>query len=124
MTDLADWLLIQIAEDEAVARRTRAVHSAPGKPINWAVFCDEFSPDARGHQMRWHPDRVLAECEAKRFVIEMLRQYEDYEAHRSGELETVPDVGERANNPAGALRRMALPYADRPGYRDEWRPSQ
>ncbi len=43
------------------------------------------------------PDRVLTECEAKRRII--------------------TNWGF-----PGALRALALPYADHPDYREEWRP--
>ncbi len=70
------------------------------------------------HIVAWQPARVLAKLEADRFVIDTLRQHEP-----ADEWDTQPDIGQRANNCAGALRRLALPYANRPGYQEEWLPS-
>lgn len=57
------------------------------------------------HQARWTPARVLAECEAKRRIIGTLRD----------------EGGDRLF--ADIFRLLALPLADRPGYREEWKPS-
>lgn len=62
--------------------------------------------------------RVLADVDAKRRIIELHRE------------ETLPyDVSTRrcyeCNNeaiPCPTLRVLALPYADHPDYRKEWRP--
>lgn len=51
----------------------------------------------------WTPTRVLAECESKR---KLLAWYGDGE-----------DVGDGGQ----FLQLLALPYADRPGFREEWR---
>lgn len=53
------------------------------------------------HVETWNPDRVLAECEAKREILDVTR------GTYSSDL---------------VRRLLALPYADRPGYREEWRP--
>jgi hypothetical protein len=50
-------------------------------------------------------DIVLAECEAKRRIVECATNM-----HTSG-----PDWDE-------ACRFLALPYADHPDYREEWKP--
>lgn len=58
-----------------------------------------LASDLEAHLIHWMPPRVLAEVEAKRRILDA---YED----ETGYL----------------LRLLALPYADRPGYREEWRP--
>ncbi|MGC4769216.1 DUF6221 family protein [Micromonospora sp. DT44] len=55
--------------------------------------------------------RMLAEVDAKRRILEL------YDVSTSRELK--PDAWELMKH---AVRALALPYADRPGYRDEWRP--
>lgn len=138
MTDLATWLLEQIAEDKRVARRA--------SPSPWSsshgVYGDEEwidlqaadkatvietesgangpnAPTAR-HIARWQPGRVLAECDAKRRIIEGLAP--DLQA-ASGAVP--PDeLGARLTTELKAvaiLRLLALPYQDRPGFREEWR---
>ena len=60
---------------------------------------DSVSDYAGPHIARWDPARVLAECEAKRQLIE------------------------RVGNPDWAgFRILALPYADHPDYQQEWKP--
>jgi hypothetical protein len=90
MDDLVTWLLEQVAEDERE-------NNAPGRYY-----------DDPGY---WTAERVAAECESKRRLIDM------YQAI----LETGGFVGTLyANAAAPALQLLALPYADRPGYREEW----
>lgn len=61
----------------------------------------------------WHPDHVdyvLADIEAKRGIVEMLAPYDDMQVRR----QTRTIAGD-------TLRLLALPFADHPDYRDEWR---
>lgn len=79
-------------------------------------------PNAR-HIARWDPVRVLAECEAKRRVVELHKPYR--RIHGVGceaclqPRRLPPDA---PGWPCDTLRLLALPYADRPGYRAEWKP--
>lgn len=120
MSDLVDFLLAAIAEDERIATSTTpvperrlwvvgelggdaAVERAAGEGmVNDFVAREMWDKDAE-HVSRWDPARVLAECEAKRRILEL---------HRD-----LVDLDDRAT-----LRYLALPYADREGYREEWRP--
>ena len=85
--ELVRFLLARIAEDEAAAVRARGLPVPPGLP------------DA---------DRVLAECVAKRGVIQLQRT----------DLTDDPDDWEATE----VLSFLALPYAGHPDYRREWRP--
>jgi Family of unknown function (DUF6221) len=125
--DLADFLLARIAEDEAMARHAAlrdpawsiaepspalwgddprdSVVLAGGKPI---ASCN---PEYGGglvaeHIAHWDPERVIAECEAKRRVVEQFSL-------------TRTMTGTAAVTPL--LRLLGLPYADHPDYREEWR---
>lgn len=71
---------------------------------------DQTSPE---HIARWDPARVLAEVAAKRRIIEHVVRGRAYYWDTDNTL-----------FPPGLaiLGALALPYADRPGYRDEWRP--
>jgi len=53
------------------------------------------------------PTRVLAECETKRRIVELCAYWQRPVDGLDGE-----DI----------LRLLALPYADHPDYREEWRP--
>jgi hypothetical protein len=104
------------------------------------------------HVVRWAPARVLAECEAKRRIIEFHQSWPvlvetpptfdqgNAEGHdlALGELSSMTlRLSQRiawmteqeyrnrfgSEPPTGPmLRALALPYADHPDYRPEWRP--
>ena len=86
---LTEFLLARIAEDE---RRVGFVRG--------------FIPDEGDQGEYINPARVLAECEAKRRIVEHC------------------DFDHLARSPGDpyVLRLLALPYADHPDYREEWRP--
>jgi hypothetical protein len=132
MDDLVTWLREQIDEDEQVARR--ADHADP------APWCTEgHERDARvltytggvfhgssgdmrlavaEHIARHDPARVLREVKAKRRILDGIasRLDEDEDDHRWEGADAETD-----GMASTVLRLLALPYADRPGYRDEWR---
>lgn len=136
MDDLVTWLRAQLDEDERVARAI----AAPDWTEGAAWLRDMIDPlpsqlrahpgmmpmnvteeDVR-HIARWDPRRVLREIEAKRRIIyELGAQASRY---RDGDPTTIisPEGRALANQARRYLRLLALPYADRPGYRDEWRP--
>ncbi len=130
MTDLSEFLLARIAEDEAL--------------------CREEIADGYGgwqHESGWSSGRVLAECEVKRRIVESqsgsFTWREEFSAlspyvrrgwHGSAEAsfdgerwESMddPEFIERymePSPPSQVLRLLALPYADHLAYREEWRP--
>ena len=110
MNELADFLLARIDEEsslaEAAARDAEAL----------APITDDLRADPGDHRLQhmflWSPARVLAECEARRRIVQ------DYLAqlgsHRSGwDARTPRDL---------PLRALGLPYAAHPDYRQDWRP--
>lgn len=130
--DLAEWLLEQIAEDEEGARMPPPGPWSydVGEPRESTVFSDPtgisvalgWRRDTQ-HIARWNPARVLAECKAKRRIIE-LHQPVPYE---SDPFEDCPDAyacdecqQTAGTYPCPTLRVLALPYRDREGYRREW----
>jgi hypothetical protein len=100
------------------------------------------------HIARWSPLRVLAECEAKRrIVMTFERRHRDLAANEGAETELRAeiahsedgaswDIGSRRQairrerdylnvtlaNLQQVMRHLALPHADHPDYREEWRP--
>lgn len=120
MTEVVEFLLARIAEDEADAGK-----ATPGHWKLWAmqVLADtggnneysEATPVADTHSVdqgslrtfnanhiaRWNPARVLAECEAKRLRLAL---------HKGCDASCY------------VLRVEALPYADHAAWREEWRP--
>ena len=107
---LTEFLLARIAEDEAAARVAGAWLRAPdghNDDVLWSVADGQAEPFLAQYAVGRHfdhiahhdPARVLAECEAKRQLIE------------------------RVGNPNWAgFNILALPYADHPDYQQEWKP--
>ena len=123
---LTDFLLARIAEDEKVAR---AATQGKWKLWGMTVMADQdgtgnvdtavgvantYGHDERGAPRTWNathiarhdPARVLAECEAKRLLVARVTDV-------SWAGYAVRDF---------VLESLALPYADHPDFREEWRP--
>jgi hypothetical protein len=156
VTDLATWLLDRIAEDEAVARAARLSNGQwefvgehwpnPSLVREWGadvtpVGKSSLDWDRHAHIARHDPARVLAECAAKRRIVEL---------HKSWPVmvETPPELtgGDDIDNmtfrltkqiawltqeeyrkkfgseppTTPVLRLLALPYADHDGYDPSW----
>jgi hypothetical protein len=108
MTTLTEFLLARIEEDEAAAQ----VRTISRRMIN-GVMTDVPIMARRG-AWAWSPARVLAECEAKRQLIDEITG----DAHRiHGEW----GVGPMDYDPSG-LCIMAAVYADHPDFDEAWRP--
>jgi hypothetical protein len=93
---LTDFLLARIAEDEV------DLHLKAGRP-----------------------DRIDAECEAKRRIVTLMGYVrESWDNTRSGEGRVMwPDVTRREKSHAlMILETLAAIYGDHPDYREEWRP--
>lgn len=136
MADLAEFLLARIAEDKEVAGGSlpprKWAYKAYGNRLGGQVL--GISEDWRGtgfqqvseHIARHDPARVLAECEAKRRIVE---SHEDAGKSwsRSGGIEHACSMCGTADEypvewPCLTLRLLALPYADHPDYDQSWRP--
>lgn len=100
MSDLAEFLLARISEDEASVKR------GPGVVVGVPDDC-------------WGPDRVLAECEAKRAIIAGYRM-----ALRDSESRVAPLAGTAKRHLAAysrVMKSLARVYADHPDFRPEWK---
>jgi hypothetical protein len=126
MTTLTEFLLARIAEDETVANQARddgdgrwSTGSHPSDECriegdNMIVYDEGGHTEAQAsHIARHDPARVLAECEAKRRIVESHAYDEGFEG-------CVHDM--KDDWPCPTLCLLALPYADHADYRDEWRP--
>lgn len=118
---LTDFLLARIADEEALARGVPdGVPPSEGgtnrngwqlhTSIKATVFDREIGP--RG-SIEASPARVLAECEAKRRIVEEHGGGADPCDAHDASFETIP---------CDTLRALALPYADHSDFREEWRP--
>jgi hypothetical protein len=133
--DLTEFLLALIAEDEAAAVAASAdddnTAETLGEDGRWTAsyryvegrnmtIYDEggHSEEQAQHIARWDPARVLAECEAKRRIVEL---HSDH-LHRQGDCETCDGGGRYLVGDCPTIRALALPYADHPDYQEGWRP--
>lgn len=126
--DLVQFLRDRLDEDEQAARRVKSSwrqvgetgvivasdggHAEECANGNWTGIAE--------HIVRHDPARVLAEVDAKRALLDL---------HGPGEFEysdvdvcMVCDQQDPEPYPCRTVRLLALPYADHPDYRDEWRP--
>ncbi|HEY8985725.1 MAG TPA: DUF6221 family protein [Streptomyces sp.] len=137
MDDLVVWLRAQLDEDERIARAacwdeqsdvwTARPPQASYERYTVVDYCDDGvvavtpeNADAEGvgpHIAEHDPARVLREVDAKRELLKIHRPY-------------VPEADQACLGCAGGIMfsscpvicLLALPYADRPGFREEWRP--
>lgn len=159
MSDLTEFLLARIAEDESEARafeledhpegEREFAHQVPDLEWVWTGWETSIGKDMWRLAVR--SDRVLAECDAKRQVIEWHKAWPilveraptleegDGEGHYSrGDLASMTvRMSQRiawmtdqeyrvrfgSEPPTGpVLQLLALPYCGHPDYREEWRP--
>ena len=113
---LTEFLLARIAEDEASARGDdfHIMIPAPAKSlIQWRNI---QVTRVRRPRSDIGPARVLAECEAKRQIVEACTRPLPRLCYH-------PDEWEREqHDPEGILNILAAVYADHPDYLAEWRP--
>lgn len=102
--NITDFLLARIAEDEALAQSILD-RSAPD-PWDNPMETGNFWPEEVAFSDRHSPARVLAECAAKRGVIDIFK-------------DRCPEVfdGERWVSP---LAPLAAVYKDHPEYQEAW----
>jgi len=114
---ITEFLLARIAEDEAEARKAyEAIPPAFGAYGLLILAATDY--------LTVDPDRVLAECEAKRRIVE--RAADDGALYDHVFDEVKPLDAEDFTSGAVwaldfALRDLASVYADHPDYREEWR---
>ena len=119
MTGLTAWLLEQIAADEAAARAAFSGQcdpengwgAEPGVGAGWTITPHvgiiHEEVQAR-HVEQWNPARALAECAAKRAIIEEITRF-------------LPLCLDPVTPATVVALAMAQPYADRPGWDPAWR---
>jgi hypothetical protein len=150
--DLVTWLVALVAEDERLAREAiqETTGRWTVRSTDWGggrlyveddcgamILHARYPNDPQyPHIARWDPARVAIECESKRQMIQLhcriwlepgAEEFND--AHLTREpmpvcAECRPEgMFRRATSwPCRTLKALALPYADRPGYREQWKP--
>lgn len=112
IADLITWLRAQLDEDERLAHWANADSDA------WWFNTPDEESGAEHLIAEFKPARVLREVEAKRRILgDDLDGAALYAMHERGAWPE--EVSRWADE---VLRLLALPYADRDGYRPEWAP--
>lgn len=113
MADLVAWLTQILDEDEKRVQGALSADYLGEKPRFYGVDTGAHRDDWGLHTFHVAPERVLADIAAKRAIIAL---HDDQ--HECSDLSASdwPYLG------CQTLRLLASAYADRPGYRDEWRP--
>lgn len=128
---ITEFLEARIAEDEATARA--AEESPIGAGPKWvgcfrqiegtghAPVADTHSSWYADHIVRHDPARVLAECAAKRAIIEqhLMWVYTDEEPGFSMILWDCM-CNRQMSKPCPTIAALAAVYADHPDYQQEW----
>ncbi|MFI8439905.1 DUF6221 family protein [Streptomyces rochei] len=143
MDDLVQWLRAQLDEDERIARAAGGaaweelpvsgwVHTSPLPSSEWQPpGYDHHVASApvvedRAHIVANDPARVLREVDAKRKIIDQCTYWNERATSEAVDPPKFPqpglDLGLLLDAMNPVLRLLAEPYADRPGYREEWRP--
>lgn len=127
--ELVAWLRAQLDDDERVAlaatpeawiTANRCVEVAGRRMVASVVPYVPQVTDAE-HIARWDPARVLQEVEAKRLILDLYVEAVEFERRPDSAFPGVPFAGREYLDPV--IGFLALPYSDRPGYRQEWAPS-
>lgn len=147
MDDLVQFLRDRLDEDEQIAAQAVSPDSdCPASPKwdallesikrGWEIFTDQRrlvvasvgELDAR-HIARHDPARVLAEVDAKRRILDEHPPGVGWDGNNlDGPVcRTCSEVGTDGGlhgdpYPCTTVRLLALPHAEEPGYREEWRP--
>ena len=108
---LTEFLLARIAEDEDVARTAGPDWISYQKTADYGM-----DDDTAVHVVTFSPARVLAECEAKRRIVDECRQCD--QDNFTPRTET---WGYREAL-RGSVQVLASVYADHPDYLPEWKP--
>jgi hypothetical protein len=116
---LTEFLLARIAEDELAARIANVSQTWSTDETACCVMVEHDYGDnvethhngTAAHIARHDPARVLAECEAKRRIVADAAEYLDH----VGGIESTDGLAMRV------LEYLALPYADHPDWRGEWK---
>lgn len=110
---ITDFLLARIAEDEQRAWNSTELLMAGGQWAGTVARGLALAAPATGLLVQY-PPQALAECEAKRRIVE--RCVEGCECHASGD-----EHGVGVNWDRDILLLLAEPYAKHPDYQQTWR---
>lgn len=123
MSDLVEFLLARIAEDEesAISEQADAMVG-----FYWKSYPQKAYEELQSRVLA-SSSRILTECEAKRAIVELHGPVEEQGVTVCSECGPDEDVPFRVEAygrgwPCPTMRALARVYADHPDYREEWRP--
>jgi len=119
---ITEFLLARIAEDEAVAQET--MRRAVADPYTDAAEVTLYSNEAASSGspiVAATPARILAECEAKRRIVELYMAAEVRTDMDTFLPEGADWILGRRWGAGYAARALAQPYADHPDFDPAWR---
>jgi len=141
---ITEFLLARIAEDEAAAQAASTgpwvwvgeaaedsafLYAGDNEPViaaygNHTEGYIECSDADRSYIARHDPARVLAECKAKRAILERAIEIHDMIDGEWGGGHEVSKEGWQDDNPGTeVVQALAAVYADHSEYRQEWAPA-
>jgi hypothetical protein len=135
VNDLVEWLTAALNDDERAARDCIAAVGAyrEGEPYedgSGIAIQDAFPSYPWGSEDNeltfmagpGHPARVLAEVAAKRRILDRYRLYERLAEERAADGRPDQSTRNVRDTLRWAVELLALPYAGRDGWREEWAP--
>ncbi|MFJ9374419.1 DUF6221 family protein [Streptomyces sp. NPDC101455] len=133
MTEQVQWLVKQFDEDERIARRVESSWRQIGETgVIVASDGNRAEECANGnwtgiaeHIVEHDPERVLREVAAKRQLVQAHAKDDHFDGCTicdSGNNSCGCMCGSHWTYPCDTIKILALPYADRPGYQEAWRP--
>lgn len=124
MDDLVHFLRTCLDEERAAAETALKRTTTTRRMIGGEMVEDTIQPP-EWRRSAWSPQRVLAELDAKLRVLELHTPIDDRYSLTQLVCRICNDGGlpvEPASWPCLTLRLLALPHADHPAYREDWRP--
>ena len=138
--DLTTWLRARFDDDERVARAVRdqrwvyrRSHDSAAEQTDHVLLIgdqvvgadngdDPLTPSEAEHIARHDPKRVLAEVDAKRRILGWMVDDAGFDLPATKTQAMSSEEWYRVTVARVTIKLLALPYADRDGYRSEWAP--
>lgn len=122
MNDLAEFLLARVAEDERIA-----ADGDRGSGCGFADYELAVTVVPPRSEVKSTPDRIRAECQAKRRIVENWRWANWPARYMLGSQAPLAEMNEEFDRGAAhglllAMQIVALPYSGHPDYSEEWKP--
>jgi hypothetical protein len=136
VSDLIEFLLARLGEDEEMASAAAGLGASRRHWTREYISCvvdatggdlivyGEGTPTSAqaDHIARHDPDRVLAEADAKRRIVDWLAAHAAFDMPAAKAQAASREEWYLVTLARTTLKLLALPYASHPEYRQEWVP--